>query len=507
MGLWSFYFLAKLYLYFRGFIRFDFVLNLLFLVFLVIPVPKQLKLYHKSFAVVKFASGVVFGLLLLWHDSWLPSLWDSLTFVAQEGMPIREYVYRFLLGFFNPWEVGALVVIFLFCALVRNRIKLTPVIVVLLLIVPLREFGQHKGEGGLDAFYRSESARVIHFEKARQESPDFDIVILQICSLAWDDLKTVALKESAFFKQFNYLFTNFNSVTGYSNPSAIRLLRANCGQPSHDALYNEAPDKCYLFDTLRRQGYKTYFTLNHDGTYGHFAEEVKRLGHLDEPLLPTGLPIQAYNFDGSSIYDDYAVLEKWWTIRQEAKSRRAAVFYNTISMHDGHHWVGDKDWWKRNKEDQYREFAQKLFADITKFSDLVASSGRNAVIIFIPEHGLSLRGSTIQTPGLRDIPLPPITIVPVAVKLVGKAQNGVSVQTQVISTPTSYLSLSYLLASFLERNPFAPDGFKTQEIIHNMPETNFVAENQGIRIVKKGTDYFLYGKEKKWIILPTNALM
>ena len=216
---------------------------------------------------------------------------------------------------------------------------------------------------------------------------------------------------------------NFNSVTGYSNPSAIRLLRADCGQSSHDALYNEAPQKCYLFDALRGQGYETYFTLNHDGRYGHFAEEVKQLGHLDEPIFPTGLPIQAYNFDGSSIYDDYAVLEKWWKIRQEAKSKRAAVYYNTVTMHDGHHWVGEKDWWKRNNLDEYKEFAQKLFADITKFSDLVASSGRNAVIVFVPEHGLSLRGSKLQAPGLRDIPLPPITIVPVAIKLVGKGRG------------------------------------------------------------------------------------
>jgi len=507
MGLWSFYFFAKLYLYFRGFIRFDFFLNLLFLVFLILPVPKQPKHYHKSLVVVKFSASAVLGLLLLWHDSWLPPVWNSLTFLAQGGMPSREYVFRFILGFFNPWEVGALIAILFFCILARNRIKLTPIIVILILIVPLHEYGEYQGGDNLNAFYRSESTRVIDLEKVKQEPPDFDIIILHVCSLAWDDLKAVALEESAFFKQFDYVFTNFNSVTAYSNPSAIRLLRANCGQTSHDALYVDAPEKCYLFDTLRRKGYNTYFTLNHDGAYGHFVEEVRRLGHLDEPLLPTGLPIQAYNFDGSPIYDDYAVLKKWWTIRQEAKSSRAAVYYNTVSMHDGHHWVGDKDWWKRDREDQYREFAKKLFTDITKFSDLVASSGRNAVIIFIPEHGLSLRGSTLQAPGLREIPLPPITIIPVAVKLVGKSRDRFPVQTQFISIPVSYLSISYLLASILEQNPFSPDGFNSQKIIRNIPETDFVAENQGVRVVKKGADYLLYGKEKKWITLPANTFM
>jgi cellulose synthase operon protein YhjU len=505
MGLWSFYFLGKFYLYFRGFIHFDFALNLLFFIFLVIPLPTQLVRYHKGVAVVRLLFCLILGLLLLWHDSWLPSIRDSLSFVNQEGLPSKEYLYRFILGFLNLLEVAVLAAIFIFCMLVRNRIKLTPVVLAVILIIPLSELGQYKDDaGGLDSFYRSEAARVIQFDKSEQLNPDFDIIILHICSLAWDDLKAVALEESQFFKQFDYLFTNFNSVTAYSNPSSIRLLRADCGQSSHDALYNEAPTKCYLFDALREQGYQTYFTLNHDGVYGHFAQETKRLGHLDEPLLPAGLDPLAYNFDESAIYDDYAVLENWWKVRQEAKSRRAAVYYNTITMHDGHHRVGEKNWWKRNRLDDYREFAQKLFADITRFSNLVASSGRNAVIMFVPEHGLSLRGSKLQAPGLRDIPLPSITIVPVAIKLVGKGHNHVS--TQVISNPTSYFSLSYLLAAFFKHNPFAPNGLNTQ-IIRDIPETDFVAENQGVRLVKKGADYLLYGKEKKWIKLPPNAAM
>ena len=96
MGLWSFYFLAKFYLYFRGFIRFDFVLNLLFFLFIMIPVSRQLARYHKSVAAVKLFFGLILGLLLLWHDSWLPSIRDSLTFVEQGGMPSKEAVLEAL---------------------------------------------------------------------------------------------------------------------------------------------------------------------------------------------------------------------------------------------------------------------------------------------------------------------------------------------------------------------------------------------------------------------------
>ena len=506
MGAWSFYFLAKLYLYFRGYLRLDFVLNLLFVIFLVVPVPARLKFY-RSLTAAKHFLGAVFGLLLLWHESWLPPLQSALAFVREQGMPSKEFVYRFLAGFFNPWEAAALGCILLLSFLIRNRIRLTPAVIVLLLVVPVREIGHHKGgiQGDLDAFYRSESDRVVHFEKTK--APDFDVILLHVCSLSWDDLKGVGLEADPFFKQFDYVFTAFNSVTSYSNPSAVRLLRANCGQSGHDALYHDAPQDCYLLDALRSQGYTTYFTFNHDGTYDEFADEVGALGHPGEPVKPADVPIQAYNFDGSPIFDDYVGLEKWWTIRQRASPGPAAVYYNTVSLHDGAHRAGDKEWWKRGRTDQYKAFVKKMFGDMTRFFDLVASSGRNAVILFVPEHGMALRGNPLQVAGLRDIPLAQITLVPVGIKLIGKGPGRDDVHQRIVSKPTSYLALSSLLASFLERTPFGPDGLTPGDLAARLPGTEFVAENQEMRIVKKGADYFLYGKERKWIALPADALM
>src|SRR3972149_2644575 len=145
MGLWNFYFLAKLYLYFKGFIRLGFVWNLLFWV------------------------------LLLWSDSWFPPLLDSIAFLNQQGWPTKEYVYRFFLGVLNPWELIVLVFILIFCIAATKYIRLTPVVIILLLIVPLNEIGQPKEEADrhLAAFYKSESKRVIHFENAKTGYPDF----------------------------------------------------------------------------------------------------------------------------------------------------------------------------------------------------------------------------------------------------------------------------------------------------------------------------------------------
>ncbi len=508
MGLWSFYFLAKLYLDFRGFIRLDFIPNILFILLLMIPIPTKIR-FRRFIKTARLFISLVLGLVLLWHDSWLPPLFDSMVFLNQQGIPSGEYIYRFILGFFNPWEVVALTAILFFCMLLQYRIRLTPLVIILLLIVPIQEFGQPVGEidRHVDAFYNAESARIIHFEKSNENNYDFDIVILHVCSLSWDDMKEAGLEDHPLFMQFDYLFTDFNSATSYSNPSAIRLLRANCGQQRHDALYNDAPKDCNLLEVFRQVGYETHFALNHDGMYGDFAGEVKRLGHLDQPFLPKDLPVQAYSFDGTPIYDNYTQLERIWKVRQESNSKKTAIYYNTISLHDGSHWAEDKEWWKKDRRvENYRELARELLDDMTRFFDLLRSSERDIVVLFVPEHGMALRGSSIQAAGLRDIPLPQITRVPVGIKLIRRASPRTPVHQQVISGPTSYLALSYMLKVFLEENPFETDRFVTKEFIDKIPQTDFVSENQGIQLTKKGNDYFMYGKERQWIAVPANAI-
>lgn len=508
MGPWSLYFIAKGYLYLRGYIRISFIWNLILAIFLMIRVPKEKKNY-RPLTIGKNFLDAVFGVLLLWHDSWLPTFKESFLFLTDERLPSKEYIFQFLLGFFNLWEIMAIVSILTVCFLVRQRVKLTPAVFVLLLIVPVLEFGQPKDELDryIDAFYRSESSRVVRFERAKGEQPDFDIVILHICSLGWDDLKAVGLAEHSFLKQFDYLFTNFNTVTTYSTPSAIRLLRANCGQLQHGDLYNDVPGECYLFDVFRGLGYQTYFTLNHDGLYRGVAANVKSHGHLGEPIMPTDLPIQAYNFDSSPLFNDYTVLERWWKIRQESGSDHAAVYYNGVSLHDGAHWAGEKEWWKRDRVKNYKEDVEKLFMDLTRFFNLLASSGRNVGVVFIPEHGLGLRGNSLQTSGLRDLPLPQITNVPVGIKLIGSGFQDISVRQKIISKPTSYLSLSFFLASFLKQGLFRPGSSVSNEVISGLPETDLVTENERGKLVKKGDDYFLYGKEKKWVKLPDIAIV
>ena len=449
MRFWGFYFLAKLYLYIRGFIQFDFIINFIFLLFLALPIPKKLKINKFVVAGRQFLN-VTFGLLLLWRDSWLPSLTNSAALIEDFGVPAKEYIFRFVLGYINIREISILGVLAVLCFVAGKHIRLTPVVAVLLLLVPLHQIVQHP-EGiaeSLDAFYQSESSRTIRFDNTNMKDANFDIVLLHVCSLSWDDLEEAGIGGHSFFKQFDILLTNFNSVTAYTNPAAIRLLRANCGQPKHSALYHDAPDDCYLLDSLRDQGYRTYTAMNHSVSESNFAEQITSLGRADPPIEPTDVPVQAYNYDDSPIFDDFLLLESWWKLRQTSNPTQAALYYDTTSLHGGAHWVDDQTWWKRDRVDLYREFAQNLFNDMERFFELIESSGRNAVIVFVPEHGMALRGNALQAPDLRDIPFPQITLVPVGIKFIGEPFNLSGVDPVIISKPTSYLSLSYLLASF-----------------------------------------------------------
>jgi cellulose synthase operon protein YhjU len=502
MGLWNFYFFSKCYLFYRGFIQFDFFLNLLFFLLLVIPIPAGVRFY-RILKGVKLVFGLIISFLLLWHDSWLPSFHKTITFLLNEGLPLKEYLFQFSRGFVNNFELMIIGLLFVLCYLAnRKGIRLTPVAFILLLMIPLQ--GYHHGpSGNVDKvavdFFKDEKKRLVRFVRPAGDSGGIDIVILHVCSLSWEDLKEIGMEKDSFFDQFDYLMTRFNGVTSYSGPSAIRLLRANCGQPRHKGLYQDVPEECYLFPALQALDYQTEAVLNHDGVYGHFSQEIQALGHLKPPILPRDLPIQSYNFDGSIIYDDYAVLEKWWREQQAASSQKVAVYYNTISLHEGTHLNGEKDWWKQDRKTRYRTSALKLFSDFTKFFHLFESSGRKGIILFVPEHGVALRGSRIQAAGLREIPLPQITTVPVGIKLIGFDKVNLDVRPVIISKQVSYLSLPFLLSQFVKNTPIEVN-------VNQIPETDFISENEEAMIVKNGEEVYLYGKEKEWIKLPSELV-
>ncbi len=597
MGVWNFYFLAKLYLYLSGNIRFDLFTNLLFAVFIIAPLPKEVP-FRKSIEIAKTVLSIIIAISLLWRDSWLPSPLDAYAHLSAEGIPSWEYIFSFLFRYFITWEMAIIVAALVVCIVIRNWKFLTPVTLALILISPA--FGliesekeaetpisletifeearplarMEPGENPVaenedastpsspkesplaveiekeypvvgkapkaplppdeevkeepvaeanrlsawtpiektdpqeyaDEFFLREGFRKVEFREIKKGEEKFDIVFIHICSLSWDDLKGTTVNWKAFFKKFQVLFTNFNAVTAYSGPSTQRLLKANCGQLRHSEIYSAISDECYLFPNLSMLGYKNYFPANHDGIYGNFAKSAKRFARLDAPIMDPAehnLPARQYLFDNSLVYDDYAALENWWKIRLLSGKERVAAYYNTATLHDGSHWAPKReDWLTRSREVRYNEFLDKLLKDINKFFGLLEASGRNVVVIFVPEHGMALRGSKIQVAGLRDIPLPQINLIPVGYKFFGKRFNNKRVRQRVISKPTSYMALASSLAAMFEKSPFGPKPYDPDYLERNIVRTDHLFENDGVVVVKPDRHYMIFDKRKKWTKLP-----
>ena len=143
-----------------------------------------------------------------------------------------------------------------------------------------------------------------------------------------------------------------------------------------------------------------------------------------------------------------------------------------------------------------------MFDDFGQFIDTIARSGRKAVVVFVPEHGAALRGSKLQVSGMREVPLPEITHVPVAVKLVGFGNGpGASHGTPItISTPTSYLALMTLVSHLIANNPFAgtPD---LASYAADLPQTAFVSANEQTTVMKYGGKQLIRGTDGVWVDL------
>lgn len=505
MGAWGIYFLVKLYLYFRGYLGFHLALNAAFAVGLSAGVPWAAGLAparRRSF----HAAAAVLAVAVLWQDSFLPPFLHVVAFLRDpHTRPTGAYIVEFLQGYWQPLEWTALAAIAgLGWEAVRRKARLTPLIIVLLGVVAVRDLYDRPRGGTQDLAEATgegrSKARSVAFPTPAKGAAPFDILILHVCSLSWDDLEGLGLDDSPFLGRFDALLERFNTATSYSNPAALRLLRANCGQTAHSALYQKPPDECLLLERLRGAGFKTYAVFNHDGTYGDMGVELRRLAGADVPILPEGLPARAKGFDGGSIYGDFDVLEAWWKKRQADGAPRAALYYNSVTLHDGAHGVDDRQWWKRPRIDKYREFLEALSADVERFVGLVEASGRRALVVFVPEHGAALRGSSLQPVGLRDIPLPTITEVPVGLRLV--APGRAPAPQQRLDAPLSYLGLARLLGGAIGgelswSGAPVPAGLEAA-----LPRSRFIAENEHSAVLERGGEFLHRDKSGKWARLP-----
>lgn len=517
MGLWSYYFFAKFFLYLGKYIDFHVWLNLGFAIFLVLP------LRNRWLRIGRQVIALPLGIALLYHDSWLPPFARTLSQAGNLSQFDARYLFELLGRFINPQVVVLLVLMGLVLAVAGRKLRLSSFVFVGIFGMAGLTWiaGRHDHMGDeptttaassseintsttvpagaeltttLQNFYQSEAQRKVTFTHPASVAKPFDIVFLHICSLAWDDMDLVNEKTHPLMNKFDVVFKQFNSAASYSGPAAIRLLRGSCGQARHEDLYKPALSECTLFNNLQNAGFQAEWLMNHDGHFGNFSADVSERGGLGVTMDDNkSAKISMRAFDDAPVYDDADLLNQWVKNRASNNAPQVALYYNTISLHDGNRTA---DAARRSANDSYRQRLDTLLNDFDGFITQLAQSGRRAVVVVIPEHGAALRGDRMQISGLREIPTPAITLVPVAVKLVGFGAAGTS--PLYVEQPSSYLAMTQLLANLIEHNPFEDTHPSLTDYVHNLPQTLFVAENEGMVIVRQNGHDMLRNPDLSW---------
>ena len=506
LGWWNLYFVAKLVLFAMGVIGFHLVENLVFAAVLAaMSVPKARRFRPWI--------GVPVAIALLYYDSWLPGFSRVVATAGLLSGFSGAYLAE-LAGRFVNWAVIAALVATAAVYFGLSRFARLDALVVVAMIAMALVLAPPKlaaeapvaaapgkpaepaksPDAMLAQFHEKEAQRSVSFARPPQASAPFDVIFLHICSLSWDDLEATGTDKHPLLASFDIVLKRFNTATTYSGPAAIRFLRAPCGQPTHKALYSPAPDKCLLMPQLQAAGLDTQLVLNHDGHFDDFLKFVNAQGVQKLPLALTGIAAPLRAFDNSRIYDDGAVLARWLEARPKAGSERAAVYFNSVSLHDGNFMAGDA---KRKSHEIYKPRLEKLLGDVQGFIGKLEKSGRRAVVVLVPEHGAAWRGDSMQIAGLREIPTPAITLVPVMVKVVGPdaKRNG---EALTVNEPTSYLALSHIVSQMLARPPFGALGFAPGDYANGLPSTPLVSEGEAATVIQRGSGYLVKIERDPW---------
>ncbi|MBC1185676.1 cellulose biosynthesis protein BcsG [Kluyvera sichuanensis] len=532
---WNLYFLVKFGLLWAGYLNFHPMMNLVFMAFLLFPLPNS-RLHRWRHWIA-----IPLGIGLFWHDTWLPGPESIMSQGSQIAGFSADYIWDLVTRFINWQMVGAFFVLVVAWLFLNQWIRITVFVVAAMVWVnvgpllpsinlwstgqattataaatssaPAAAAGSTTASGDLPAqtaaptsdnlnawlnsFYASESKRTTTFPaQLPEDAQPFDLLVINICSLASSDIEAAGLMQHPLWSHFDIRFSNFNSATSYSGPAAIRLLRASCGQPSHTNLYQPAGNQCYLFDNLSKLGFTQHLMLDHNGVFGDFLKEVRENGGMQSPLMDQSkLPVNLLSFDGSPVYDDLAVLDRWLQSPDMPVGGRSATFYNILPLHDGNHFQG------QSKTADYKTRAQKLFDELDAFFTELEKSGRRVMVVVVPEHGAALQGDKMQVSGLRDIPSPSITHVPAAIKFFGmKAPHqGAAID---INQPSSYLAISELVARAVDGKIFTEDSVDWSAFTGNLPQTAAVSENSNAVVVQYQGKPYVRLNGGSWVPYP-----
>ncbi len=512
LGAWNYYFLIKIVLFWRELIGFHPIENLAFAAFLLAPANSP------AWRRIKAWLALVVGAALLYYDSWLPAA--SRVFSQTQLLSNFSFAYMLeLMGRMINWQLIALLVLGWFVyRLAAYYLRVGVLTLAGLLALSLSSGRQVLLQDGASAgrpatasatlskeksldillqeFYAKEALRSVRFQPAADGAPAFDVIFLHICSLSWDDLQATGLDVHPLWQRFDFVFHHFNSATSYSGPAAIRIHRAPCGQSPNKGLYSATTQQCYLMPSLKQAGFEPNLAFNHDGHFDDFLSLVRAQGVSAELMPLNGIAMPQRSFDDSPVYDDAAVLGRWLDKRNKSSTPRVALYYNTISLHDGNRILNGAGAGKSSSA-TYKARLEKLLTELDDFMRQLERSGRRAVVVLLPEHGAALRGDKMQISGLRDIATPAITTVPVGIKVIGPDTHRQG-EAAHVNDATSYTAVSHIIARMLAESPFGGAGFSADNYLNNLPTTDYLAETDNGIMMQRAGKYFLRQDKEDW---------
>ncbi|MDT0618686.1 cellulose biosynthesis protein BcsG [Salinisphaera sp. P385] len=520
MGWWAFYFLTKLAAFASGSIGFHWRLNLALALFVLLPLQGARRWVQQIIAVAA-------GIALLYHDAHLPPV--SRVFGQLGVLADFDLTYMLELAgrFIGPLDIMLIAVLALGYWLLSAKLRMSSFALLGILLVPtipmvttllqpttaptMAQAGSSAGEiagtvnqspeAQLEAFYQAESQRRATLNPATRQAQPFDVVFLHICSMAWDDLDLYGMANHPLLQRRDIGFEAFNTAATYSGPASLRLMRATCGQPPHDALYSPADDGCLLFEQLEANGFRPQLMTNWgDSAAAHdFIPNLRKLGGLDAPQRPFGdAPVTMRTYDGEALYSDDALLDAWRADRRQNPDQAVALYYDTTSLHDGNRLVEQP---RASSIATYPDRMRRLLDDLNAFIDALATADRRTVVIMVPEHGGAMRGDALQIRGLRELPTPATTLAPVGIYLLGG--DAPPREPVRVTSPTSYFALGTLLERFLAEDPFADDAPPLSRYTENLPATRPVSVNEGVVIMRAGDHYWRRDVNGNWSVLET----
>ncbi len=506
------------------------LINLVFAAFLIFPLPRA------GWRRARHWLALPIGVGIFYHDTWLPGI-ES---ILDQGSQVFSFTLDYwleLLGRFINWEmVGIGFVMLTLYLFIAQWLRFTPWILLALLwlwvspqvsnpfasskgtsehalntsreetrssVLPMEEQLDQSApptnenlNAYLDDFYREEQERLVHFpESLPAQATPFDVLIINVCSLAWHDVEASGLTGHPVWSHFDIRFNRFNSATSYSGPSSIRLLRASCGQTSHQGLYVTAPKQCLLFENLAQLGFAKQVAMDHSGDFGNYLTGLQQYAGLDvTPMDKKGLAHDLASFDGEPIYRGDALFDRWLNERTQSQAARNVTFFNLIALHDGNRYVASR------QIAPYKARLKTLLDQLDDFMTTLEQSGRKVVVVMVPEHGAALTGDKMQMTGLRDIPSPSITQVPVGVALLGtKAPHEA---TRNVDTPSSFLAVSELVSRLVGKDVFGSETIDWDALLGDLPQTPSVSENQGSVVIEYQGKYHIKLGQGDWVPYP-----